>query len=434
MDDSFRSSSLSSDSFLVEPVWLGGSLNHLMRFARQSFCFFVLALVGRGIWSYPIPGIHGRTASLFVAANGDDSSSSQTQNSLQTDDKIIKATSNPYEAIAFPSYRLDLTSSLDDNASSPWWMIRRRRNDRHYCDDQSSTKIMARLWRITANGIPMNVAFPKANDAVTIQQFVPLLDFLNEHQRDDSKLHASYERVDGIPCVRFSARSNVTITNTEQCDVDPAIIEPRIQAWVKRVLVNLQICPFTKSVTYSGQGVPNVPVAKIDYGTTRAMSIASLLADAFDRIDHMLVKGPKEISSILLAAPYFDDRFSLWAGVMFCLLEHSVIAAKATSDIGVVCFHPEYQTPDGSSFPGFGHMHSVGRLQQWAGTDRATAAAGGAWQRRTPHAVINVLRAEQLAAAESLRSTPELYCDNIRKLMAIAEELPIALAQERAME
>jgi hypothetical protein len=44
-------------------------------------------------------------------------------------------------------------------------------------------------------------------------------------------------------------------------------------------------------------------------------------------------------------------------------------------------------------------------------------AAGGAWQRRTPHATINVLRAEQLEAAEGRRSTGELYGRNIRVLV-----------------
>jgi hypothetical protein len=137
------------------------------------------------------------------------------------------------------------------------------------------------------------------------------------------------------------------------------------------------------------------------------------------------------------------------------VLEHSVMAARATDTLGVVCFHPLYQTPDGSSFPGFGHMHSVTRLQRWCNAaadnddnndndsdsliattniDRRQAAAGGAWQRRTPHAVINVLRAEQLIAAESLRNTPDLYRDNIRKLLAIADELPNALAHERQLE
>ena len=92
-------------------------------------------------------------------------------------------------------------------------------------------------------------------------------------------------------------------------------------------------------------------------------------------------------------------------------------------------------TPDGKSWPGFGHMHSVPRLKKWynehfsPSTEQVEPsqlsdneiAAGGAWQRRTPHAVINVLRAEQLEAAEGRRSTGKLYERNIRVLVGNEE-------------
>ena len=70
-------------------------------------------------------------------------------------------------------------------------------------------------------------------------------------------------------------------------------------------------------------------------------------------------------------------------------------------------------------------MHSVPRLEKWhkENGDPTTPltteeiAAGGAWQRRTPHATINVLRADQLEAAESRRTTGKLYAENIEKLV-----------------
>ena len=88
-------------------------------------------------------------------------------------------------------------------------------------------------------------------------------------------------------------------------------------------------------------------------------------------------------------------------------------------------FLPADVIPDGKSWPGFGQMHSLPRLKNFLYSDDEAAkplddheiAAGGAFQRRTPHAVINVLRAEQLEAAEGRRSTGELYERNIRVLM-----------------
>ncbi|CAB9529015.1 expressed unknown protein (Partial), partial [Seminavis robusta] len=134
--------------------------------------------------------------------------------------------------------------------------------------------------------------------------------------------------------------------------------------------------------------------------------------------------GKDGISSILLAAPEYDNNFDLWSGPIFAMLETGVVACRLQKQVGVVCFHPMYATPDGSSFPGFGHMHSVPRLKKWLQeqdpslllTDEEIAA-GGSWQRRTPHATINVLRADQLEAAEGRRTTGELYSENIRKLV-----------------
>lgn len=153
--------------------------------------------------------------------------------------------------------------------------------------------------------------------------------------------------------------------------------------------------------------------------------------DTWEAISDMVAAGPSGVSSILLSAPGFDDDFELWAGPIFAMLESMVGAIHAEEMIGVVCFHPSYKTPDGKTFPGFGHMHSVPRLRKWynehSSSDAGTSApeplsddeiaAGGAWQRRTPHAVINVLRAEQLEAAEGRRSTGVLYERNIRVLM-----------------
>ena len=150
--------------------------------------------------------------------------------------------------------------------------------------------------------------------------------------------------------------------------------------------------------------------------------------------------GKDGVSSILLAAPRFDSSFPLWAGPIFAMLESNVSAANAEPLVGIVCFHPEYATPDGSSWPGFGHLHSLPRLRKWVDnsgqnvnsninhdeTDThgqinnlsdTEVAAGGAWQRRTPHATINVLWAQQLEAAEGRRETGELYANNIRTLV-----------------
>lgn len=183
------------------------------------------------------------------------------------------------------------------------------------------------------------------------------------------------------------------------------------------------------------------------------------IKDSWREIAFMLDMGPSGrdgISSILLAAPEYDNDFDLWAGPVFAMLESGVVACGLEKEVGVVCFHPQYATPDGRSFPGFGHMHSVPRLKKWWHETVARAgsssdakdstleltdeeiAAGGAWQRRTPHATINVLRADQLEAAEGRRVTSELYSDNIQKLVGKpdgigSKQLQEDLDRERAL-
>lgn len=231
-----------------------------------------------------------------------------------------------------------------------------------------------------------------------------------------------------VPVVIFDLQRNSSETLSQR-NLSYEEVIGATQSWVKRVLVEMSICPFTKSVTKSGQGLGDldVPVANIAYHHSKAtkIEIPRLMADTWGSIYEMIKAGDhgkNGISSILLSAPNFDDEFPLFAGPIFAMLESNVSAAFAEPLIGVVCFHPKYKTPDGGSFPGFGQMHSLPRLRKWlqaaneelsSKMDDENVAAGGAYQRRTPYATINVLRAEQLEKAESKRVTADLYARNI---------------------
>lgn len=280
---------------------------------------------------------------------------------------------------------------------------------------------------------------------VQIQRLIDIASWLEDDMRGDH----SHLRIDAdgeLPIPTMVIEHRATRANDEALvgernsdDVPPAeIIEERTKAWVRRILVNLSICPFTKSDTRSGQGLAefSIPTGCISYHYSKAgpSNIPRLMADCWGAILEMVEAGPggkSGVSSILLSAPLFDDDFSLWSGPIFSMLEAGVGAAGAEPIIGVVCFHPRYATPDGTSWPGFGHMHSVPRLRKWVDeqdpelAEKLTddqIAAGGAWQRRTPHAVLNVLRANQLEAAESRRQSPQMYTRNIRVLVAGEED------------
>jgi len=288
------------------------------------------------------------------------------------------------------------------------------------------------------------LALPETTVAVASN----LCDILNWYgdldKEDDASMHIVAQldsRSDDVPVIQFTLSENNDQVYQQPSKLLPsaADTERQTKAWVTRLLVELGVCPFTKSSQKSGQGLGDmgVPVANIMYRHSDALSrsdggIYLIMADAWEAISDMVAAGPsgkRGVSSILLSAPGFDDDFTLWAGPVFAMLEAGVSAIQAEEMIGVVCFHPQYVVPDGKSWPGFGHMHSLPRLKNWynqysSGSAESTIpleddeiAAGGAFQRRTPHAVINVLRAEQLEAAEGRRSTGELYERNIRVLM-----------------
>jgi hypothetical protein len=387
----------------------------------------------------------------------------------------------------FPRYRIDLSSIKDDDnikskISWPWqraWIKNRIEQKAKEMDAEwfwiekmQSPDASALLWKTASQSMAtiksgsanlsrvILMAFPDVRPLV-IRQWLDIFHWLQQIPdiAQDVVIDCCFElEGNNVPCIIMNVQKT-----TERIPKlhDHESVTIHTKAWVKRILVEQGICPFTKSVTMSGQGLGDlgIPVGSIAYHTCSADStsvsgICTLMADTWEAICDMLAKGPKGkegVSSILLAAPSFDDDFALWSGPVFCLLENQVIAAELTDRIGVVCFHPHYQTPDGQSFPGFGHMHSVPRLQQWMAEYQSEKpsssssseqplssyswsdiAAGGAWQRRTPHATINVLRADQLAVAEGRRSTPRLYSENIQRLLRIgSERLQIDLDKER---
>jgi Protein of unknown function (DUF1415). len=143
------------------------------------------------------------------------------------------------------------------------------------------------VWEKTANVLleclkapdethRMIVSIPRASVAGLLQ----LADIINWY--NDQKLggwvniHAEVDEMMPVPTILLeatstsSSKTSVDITSqvvssTNQLSKDQVI--QGTQSWVKRVLVQLGICPFTKSVTKSGQGLGDmgVPVGRIAY-------------------------------------------------------------------------------------------------------------------------------------------------------------------------
>jgi hypothetical protein len=296
----------------------------------------------------------------------------------------------------FPRYRIELVRRGKTKYDTSAWFslaplkglsesLSKRRIQRQvrtserliWAADEDGIAAFARLW-MEANGLlqvpeesSVVVALPDATPTL-IQNWVKILSWMTANYPwgvGSLKLDASILDGETATSVRIE-KQGIGSATLESLSVDPEIINQRTKSWVKRILVEQGICPFTKSVKMSGQGLTDVgvPVASIAYHASAAIHPVTLFADTFQAIRQMIEAGPSGktgVSSILLAAPNFDEDFDLWSGQIFAMLEASVVAALAESQIGVVCFHPRYACPDGSSWPGFGQMHSVTRLEKW---------------------------------------------------------------------
>mmetsp|Transcript_25558 Transcript_25558/g.33425 ORF Transcript_25558/g.33425 Transcript_25558/m.33425 type:complete len:368 (-) Transcript_25558:191-1294(-) len=226
-------------------------------------------------------------------------------------------------------------------------------------------------------------------------------------------------------------------------------VKNRMKHWVDRTLVKLRMCPFTRSSDLSGQNLEEFGVtpAPIQYVESDSTSIIELMADFWAAVDNFLQAGEEGASSIIMSAPHWDDEkgWDDWYHRVFPVLEESVICAKLSREVGIVCFHPLYSTPDKSFLlkHRFGHMYAPEKLFQWVqAKDKKFAEKitlldlhwAGSYQRRSPHAMINVLWASQLEAAENKRDSDNLYVRNVKKLLKEGKEkLDREAAEEKVL-
>ena len=234
---------------------------------------------------------------------------------------------------------------------------------------------------------------------------------------------------DRPPGRRFDAPSETDTSGDAARAAGAAAARRRTEAFVERVLVRMRQCPFTGSKSRAAVGLEEfgVDAAPILYGYSAAGDVAGLLADVWAVLDGFRRAGPGGYSSILVACPAFDGDFERWTREIFPALEATLLAAEASRELAIVCFHPDYATPDPEwlATHRFGHMYAPPTLRRWledADADLAGALDDddlqylGSYMRRTPVATINVLWSAQLEAAERKRESKALYARNLRRL------------------
>ena len=174
-----------------------------------------------------------------------------------------------------------------------------------------------------------------------------------------------------LPIIEI-ASDQVTLNVVETADaatVDASAARSRTRSWVARALVGLNTCPFTASADSAAAGLEfaGIAAAPILYAESGARDVPGLAGDFWEAAGRMLERGQEGCAGVVLSAPAFDGDWETWHAKVFPVLEESLLAAGLGRELGVVCFHPSYETP-GLEFlrrHRFGHMHHASKLLRW---------------------------------------------------------------------
>ena len=224
--------------------------------------------------------------------------------------------------------------------------------------------------------------------------------------------------VTGLVAVPYASPLPAASSGAASSAAAPEVALSRSRAWVSRTLTKqgLGFCPYTASSEVAGAGLESygIEAAPIAYRSSDAVALPGLLAAFWAACADMLDTGEAGTSSIILSAPHWDDRWDEWYRVVFPLLEASVLASGLGRELGIVCFHPSYSTPSEGWLAKhrFGHMHATDKLRGYveqqnpelsASADDELLTWAGSYQRRSPHAVINVVRPKWIEVRTSWR-------------------------------
>ena len=209
------------------------------------------------------------------------------------------------------------------------------------------------------------------------------------------------------------------------------------QSFVQRMVVGEEACPYTKDPHVAATGLEKKGIAPgpVAYRFDATEDACGALAAFWNATAEVMTTSETELSTTLLSLPGMGpgtntkahDRFAAVTEVMgrqLCLF-------RGDGTIGLVHFHPAYDrariVPHDK--PAYGHLpplewlpamlHRNGNTRQAAEFTTEDYRRSN-YQRRSPHTVINILRAAQLGAAVGGQSIVELDVNGDGSVMEAA--------------
>jgi hypothetical protein len=161
------------------------------------------------------------------------------------------------------------------------------------------------------------------------------------------------------------------------------------RAWVDRVVIGLNLCPFAKAVQVKGL---------VRYVVSEATDTDALLADLRDELQLLAATAPTQIDTTILIHPQVLTDFIDYS--YFLPKADGVLKALGLrGELQIASFHPDYQFAD--TAPG----------------DITNAT------NRSPYPILHLLREESIDRAVAAFPDPEaIYANNMRTLEALGKE------------
>eukprot|EP00527_Entomoneis_sp_CCMP2396_P001519 CAMPEP_0198143832 /NCGR_PEP_ID=MMETSP1443-20131203/10703_1 /TAXON_ID=186043 /ORGANISM="Entomoneis sp., Strain CCMP2396" /LENGTH=352 /DNA_ID=CAMNT_0043807119 /DNA_START=402 /DNA_END=1460 /DNA_ORIENTATION=+ len=198
-----------------------------------------------------------------------------------------------------------------------------------------------------------------------------------------------------------------------------------LKSFVNRIVVGLEACPYTKNPDLSGTGLEarGVNPGPVGYRFSKSSDACAAVASFWTSVCELLSVPESEISTTLLSLPAIGPGNDREAHARFAavveLISRNLCLFRGDGVFGLVHFHPAYERNliHPVNKPAFGHLppqswlrsmlrHNGNVEQAKSLTDKDLEMSN--YQRRSPHTVINILRASQLNAAVGAKSIVDL--------------------------
>jgi hypothetical protein len=164
--------------------------------------------------------------------------------------------------------------------------------------------------------------------------------------------------------------------------------------WVAKICSDMGICPFTSGAEKAG-----LPIGPVYYTIDRSTAMESMYACYWQEVVRVEQQSEKDLSTTLLITPEFClDNVEIFENFSTTLTQ-PLSALGVEDSIQLVFFHPHWFFRDGG--------------------ERGGQGAAANYARRSPWPMINILRTNQVRAAQKGIPTGLVYQQNEKTLSGI---------------